>query len=522
MAVVGDLMVNFKVDRTELEGATKSFDLFSAGADANFRKATKGVIALQQALGKIGVSPEVLSPVTSFLQLGTKSIPAIVSGFKAMGVALLSVGKAMAAALLTPLGIALTLAGGVAYAVYQIFKQDAVEQAAAYAAQIERIKKSAEEAQTALKAMSAAAAEQQKRTAEMSKVVQLEAIVAGSDLPAEEVRRAQAQFAELASAQNVVGKASQDLAKAEDQRFSTFKKLADLRGYEAVVRARGDTEAADRLRVQITEMAKVLQLEEATVEAARKRFEQAQEFETLTGQRQAIEADVRAKAERQAIDRSYMATVSDLTDQINLLSMSEEDYSEILRQRQRDQLTAAGFTPERIDEIQSLQDTRNALEAANKALEIEKQLKEQLADLNMNEDQRAMAAAAREREQFEKRLKSMKIESDEVAKLMALYDSIESAKKQQQLTAMQQRRDELEQSVAREEESARKRVDEMRQRRESMTESLSTALGSVKVAIASPFTKQDWDAMIAQESKAQTAELRKLNQNIADMMSTIN
>jgi hypothetical protein len=202
--------------------------------------------------------------------------------------------------------------------------------------------------------------------------------------------------------------------------------------------------------------------------------------------------------------------------------MSEEDYSEILRQRQRDQLTAAGFTPERIDEIQSLQDTRNALEAANKALEIEKQLKEQLADLNMNEDQRAMAAAAREREQFEKRLKSMKIESDEVAKLMALYDSIESAKKQQQLTAMQQRRDELEQSVAQEEESARKRVDEMRQRRESMTESLSTALGSVKVAIASPFTKQDWDAMIAQESKAQTAELRKLNQNIADMMSTIN
>jgi hypothetical protein len=105
---------------------------------------------------------------------------------------------------------------------------------------------------------------------------------------------------------------------------------------------------------------------------------------------------------------------------------------------------------------------------------------------------------------------------------MALYDSIESAKKQQQLTAMQQRRDELEQSVAQEEESARKRVDEMRQRRESMTESLSTALGSVKVAIASPFTKQDWDAMIAQESKAQTAELRKLNQNIADMMSTIN
>lgn len=522
MAVVGDLMVNFKVDRTELEGATKSLDLFSAGADANFRKATKGVIALQQALGKIGVSPEVLSPVTSFLQLGTKSIPAIVSGFKAMGVALLSVGKAMAAALLTPLGIALTLAGGVAYAVYQIFKQDAVEQAAAYAAQIERIKKSAEEAQTALKAMSAAAAEQEKRTAEMSKVVQLEAIVLGSDLPADEVRRAQAQFAEMGAANTAASKASQDLAKAEEQRFSTFKKLADLRGYESIVRARGDTEAADRLREQITEMAKVLALEEATVEAARKRFEQAEEFADLIGQRQAIEYDARKKAEREAIDRSYMATVSDLTDQINLLSMSEEDYSEILRQRQRDQLTAAGFTPERIDEIQSLQDTRNALEAANKALEIEKQLKEQLADLNMNEDQRAMAAAAREREQFEKRLKSMKIESDEVAKLMALYDSIESAKKRQQLTAMQQRRDELEQSVAQEEESARKRVDEMRQRRESMTESLSTALGSVKVAIASPFTKQDWDAMIAQESKAQTAELRKLNQNIADMMSTIN
>lgn len=522
MAVVGDLMVNFKVDRTELESATQSLDIFSAGADANFRKATKGVVALQSALSKIGVSSEAIAPITTFLQLGTKSIPAIVSGFKAMGAAILSVGKALTAALLTPLGLALGLAGGVAYAVYQIFQQDAVEQAAAYAAQIERIKKASEEAQTALKAMSAAAAEQEKRTAEMSKVVQLEAIVAGSDLPADEVRRAQAQFAELASAQNAVGKASQDLAKAEDQRFATFKKLADLRGYESVVRARGDTDQADRLRDQITEMAKVLQLEEATVEAARKRFEQAQEFETLTGQRQAIETEVRAKAERDAIDRSYMATVADLTDQINMLQMSEEDYSEILRQRQRDQLTAAGFTPERIDEIQTLQDTRSALEATNKALEIEKQLKEQLADLNTDEDQRAMAAAARDREQFEKRLKGMQIESDEVAKLMALYDSIESAKKKQQLTAMEQRRDELAQSVAREEESARKRVDEMRQRRESMTESLSTALGTVKVAIGSPFTKQDWDAMIAQESKAQTAELRKLNQNITEMMSTLN
>lgn len=522
MAVVGDLMVNFKVDRTELESATQSLDIFSAGADANFRKATKGVVALQSALSKIGVSSEAITPITTFLQLGTKSIPAIVGGFKAMGIAIMSVGKALATALLTPLGLALGLAGGVAYAVYQIFQQDAVEQAAAYAAQIERIKKASEEAQTALKAMSAAAAEQEKRTAEMSKVVQLEAIVAGSDLPADEVRRAQAQFAELASAQNAVGKASQDLAKAEDQRFATFKKLADLRGYESVVRARGDTDQADRLRDQIIEMAKVLQLEEATVEAARKRFEQAQEFETLTGQRQAIENEVRAKAERDAIDRSYMATVADLTDQINMLQMSEEDYSEILRQRQRDQLTAAGFTPERIDEIQALQDTRSALEATNKALEIEKQLKEQLADLNTDEDQRAMAAAARDREQFEKRLKGMQIESDEVAKLMALYDSIESAKKKQQLTAMEQRRDELAQSVAREEESARKRVDEMRQRRESMTESLSTALGTVKVAIGSPFTKQDWDAMIAQESKAQTAELRKLNQNITEMMSTLN
>lgn len=522
MAVVGDLMVNFKVDRTELESATQSLDIFSAGADANFRKATRGVVALQSALSKIGVSSEAISPITTFLQLGTKSIPAIVSGFKAMGAAILSVGKALTTALLTPLGLALGLAGGVAYAVYQIFQQDAVEQAAAYAAQIERIKKASEEAQTALKAMSAAAAEQEKRTAEMSKVVQLEAIVAGSDRPADEVRRAQAQFAELASAQNAVGKASQDLAKAEDQRFATFKKLADLRGYESVVRARGDTDQADRLRNQIIEMAKVLQLEEATVEAARKRFEQAQEFETLTGQRQAIETEVRAKAERDAIDRSYMTTVADLTDQINMLQMSEEDYSEILRQRQRDQLTAAGFTPERIDEIQTLQDTRSALEATNKALEIEKQLKEQLADLNTDEDQRAMAAAARDREQFEKRLKGMQIESDEVAKLMALYDSIESAKKKQQLTAMEQRRDELAQSVAREEESARKRVDEMRQRRESMTESLSTALGTVKVAIGSPFTKQDWDAMIAQESKAQTAELRKLNQNITEMMSTLN
>lgn len=122
-----------------------------------------------------------------------------------------------------------------------------------------------------------------------------------------------------------------------------------------------------------------------------------------------------------------------------------------------------------------------------------------------------------ERRAYEKSLESLGVSGKRLESLLAEYDAMKDmAKEAEEMMKAERERDRLMQdraraieSLAQAEEAAREKAADMELRRQQMTEGVSTAIGEIKIAAVSDSV--DVQKVIADETKKQTAELRKIN-----------
>jgi hypothetical protein len=353
------------------------------------------------------------------------------------------------------------------------------------------------------------------------------------------------EIAANAAAQKTLADASRDRAKAEE---TVRKAEQGLRDAEMSLNL-GEIEESkfNELEANLKQQYAIQSAMRAQEEEAKKLAESTSQSLALEQQRLDLVSKVaeqrRREAEAEAQKQAVASILQGIEDERLRLTLSAADYEEMILDRR---IKQAGIEdPQVIARIKAAQE---ALDLAKQQAEAEKVAKAAAGEKNtiaqetirITEEARALQSAidsianeqaALEREMLEltmgkaaaeEHILRMKAQAagldaaatnDLIDQLKAVQDLRDAVAERKRTEAEQNRlldeRTRLEASIADATEAARAKAMEDDLRRQQMTESVSTAIGGLKIAATSDSI--DIDRRIFDETKKQTDELKKIN-----------
>ena len=200
------------------------------------------------------------------------------------------------------------------------------------------------------------------------------------------------------------------------------------------------------------------------------------------------------------------------------LSMSKVEAERAVYAEKVKSLQLSQIQSERLmEEFDNLQALRAEKENASKIDALSADVTKRRLDAEQQILETTFGKEYAERRAYENSLESLGVSGKRLESLLAEYDAMQDmAKEAEEMMKAERERDRLIedraraiQSLAQAEESAREKAADMELRRQQMTEGVSTAIGEIKIAAVSDSV--DVQKVIADETKKQTAELRKIN-----------
>ncbi len=463
MATVGDLFINMKVKKDALDSASQSLGKFVDKSKKQLGDLNQGFGALGRLLSTLGVPTSAISSAMDFVGILTKGIPSIIKGFTSMG-AVAQTFKTILAGIGGPITLIVAAIGAIGVAAYSAFEDQAASAAEAFQKTLDGVKQRAEAATKAVAEMAQALAKSREGISSMGGKVTVQQAVLAAPAGQEEAAAKQAQrLVDQLEASNAI-------LVAEKQRDELQKKYADaaadlVRTQEAYNDARADGQDAYAAQVaQILEakQKEVSALEEAANQSRLNAMATADQLALLEESFQLEDKIAAKKAEQEAIEErrlarvaamdTFMAEELAIEDEIFRLLQGEEALQERLYQRR---LEAAGVEQEMID---YLMEQRQEVERLTK----------------VNEDRR---------------------------------------KATEEIQRLEDERKRVQESISQATATARSKAIEDEEKRMKSTETLDTAIGEFKIPGLTESV--DIQKRIADNTAAQTAELRKLNDQIA-------
>lgn len=463
MATVGDLFINMKVKKDALDSASQSLGKFVDKSKKQLGDLNQGFGSLGKLLSTLGVPTSAISSAMDFVGILTKGIPSIIKGFTSMG-AVAQTFKTILAGIGGPITLIVAAIGALGVAAYSAFEDQAASAAEAFQKTLDGVKQRAEAATKAVAEMTQSLAKSREGISSMGGKVTVQQAVLAAPAGQEEAAAKQAQrLVDQLEASNAI-------LVAEKQRDELQKKYAaaaaDLvRTQEAYNDARADGQDAYAAQVaQILEakQKEVSALEEAANQSRLNAMATADQLALLEESFQLEDKIAAKKAEQEAIEErrlarvaamdTFMAEELAIEDEIFRLLQGEEALQERLYQRR---LEAAGVEQEMID---YLMEQRQEVERLTK----------------VNEDRR---------------------------------------KATEEIQRLEDERKRVQESISQATATARSKAIEDEEKRMKSTETLDTAIGEFKIPGLTESV--DIQKRIADNTAAQTAELRKLNDQIA-------
>jgi hypothetical protein len=557
----GTIPARFVALRDSMSSAFSSGATAATGALSKIGPAISSLPTLAStAFGRIKAGfqglPAASSTAFEAIKSGALKFDATLTGVAARAA---TAGRAIGAALYTalgPIGLILVAAGAL-YAVIEKFVSDAEARVAESNARIEasmsRTKAAIDEVLGSLKNIRA----ERERTEAKSEGIEadikgLQALLNargdGIRFTEEQIARERDlrdEIAANATAQKTLADASRDRAKAEE---TVRKAEQGLRDAEMSLNL-GEIEESkfNELEANLKQQYAIQSAMRAQEEEAKKLAESTSQSLALEQQRLDLVSKVaeqrRREAEAEAQTQAVASILQGIEDERLRLTLSAADYEEMILDRR---IKQAGIEdPQVIARIKAAQD---ALNLAKQQAEAEKVAKAAAGEKNtiaqetirITEEARALQSAidsianeqaALEREMLEltmgkaaaeEHILRMKAQAagldaaatnDLIEQLKAVQDLRDAVAERKRTEAEQNRlldeRTRLEASIADATEAARAKAMEDDLRRQQMTETVSTAIGGLKIAATSDAI--DIDRRIFDETKKQTDELKKIN-----------
>lgn len=463
MATVGDLFINMKVKKDALDSASQSLGKFVDKSKKQLGDLNQGFGALGRLLSTLGVPTSAISSAMDFVGILTKGIPSIIKGFTSMG-AVAQTFKTILAGIGGPITLIVAAIGALGVAAYSAFEDQAASAAEAFQKTLDGVKQRAEAATKAVAEMAQALARSREGIASMGGKVSVQQAVLAAPAGQEEAAAKQAQrLVDQLEASNAI-------LVAEKQRDELQKKYAaaaaDLvRTQQAYNDARADGQdeyAAQVAQILEAKQKEVSALEEAANQSRLNAMATADQLALLEESFQLEDKIAAKKAEQEAIEErrlarvaamdTFMAEELAIEDEIFRLLQGEEALQERLYQRR---LESAGVEQEMIDYLMEQRKEVERLTAAN-------------------EDRR---------------------------------------KATEEIHRLEDERKRVQESISQATATARSKAIEDEEKRMQTTETLDTAIGQFKIPGLTDAI--DIQKRIADNTAAQTAELRKLNDQIA-------
>ena len=234
----------------------------------------------------------------------------------------------------------------------------------------------------------------------------------------------------------------------------------------------------------------------------------------------AIEKIKSAIAQREVTrqNTSFTEQLIALERQAAELTMSKVEAERAVYAEKVASLKLSAIQSERLmEEFDSLQALRAEKENSNKIDAMSADVTKRRLDAEQRILEATFGREYAERRAYEKSLESLGVSGKRLESLLAEYDAMQDmAKEAEEMMKAERERERLTQeraraieSLAQAEEAAREKAADMELRRQQMTEGVSTAIGEIKIAAVSDSV--DVQKVIADETKKQTAELRKIN-----------
>lgn len=557
----GTIPARFVALRDSMSSAFSSGATAATGALSKIGPAISSLPTLAStAFGRIKAGfqglPAASSTAFEAIKSGALKFDATLTGVAARAA---TAGRAIGAALYTALGpIGIIIAGMAGlYAIMEKFVSDAEARVAESNARIEasmsRTKAAIDEVLGSLKNIRA----ERERTEAKSEGIEadikgLQALLNargdGIRFTEEQIARERElrdEIAANAAAQKTLADASRDRAKAEE---TVRKAEQGLRDAEMSLNL-GEIEESkfNELEANLKQQYAIQSAMRAQEEEAKKLAESTSQSLALEQQRLDLVSQVaeqrRREAEAEAQKQAVASILQGIEDERLRLTLSAADYEEMILDRR---IKQAGIEdPQVIARIKAAQD---ALNLAKQQAEAEKVAKTAAGEKNtiaqetirITEEARALQSAidsianeqaALEREMLEltmgkaaaeEHILRMKAQAagldaaatnDLIEQLKAVQDLRDAVAERKRTEAEQNRlldeRTRLEASIADATEAARAKAMEDDLRRQQMTETVSTAIGGLKIAATSDAI--DIDKRIYDETKKQTDELKKIN-----------
>ena len=557
----GTIPPRFAALRDSMSSAFSSGATAATGALSKIGPAISSLPTLAStAFGRIKAGfqglPAASSTAFEAIKNGALKFDATLTGVAARAA---TAGRAIGAALYTalgPIGLILVAAGAL-YAVIEKFVSDAEARVAESNARIEasmqRTQAVIERTMAAVESLNKdTASARSKSTGTQADIEGLQALI---NARADQVELIEQQIAaerelrdEVAAniaANKAVADAVAARAKAE-QDVADAQRTLQIRNQQ-VAEGAIDESAANEAAAQLSNMRGILSAMQAQEDAAKALAGATANNLELEEQRvdlaQQLAEQTRLKSEAEQRSATIAQLIQGFDDERLRLTMSAADYEEMILDRK---IAAAGITdPNDIARIKAAQD---ALDLAKQQDEAEKVAKAAAGEKNtiaqetirITEEARALQSAidsianeqaALEREMLEltmgkaaaeEHILRMKAQAagldaaatnDLIDQLKAVQDLRDAVAERKRTEAEQNRlldeRTRLEASIADATEAARAKAVEDDLRRQQMTETVSTAIGGLKIAATSDAI--DIDKRIFDETKKQTDELKKIN-----------
>lgn len=466
MATVGDLFINMKVRKDALDTASQSLGKFVDKSKKDLANLNQGFFTLQKVLEKFGLPTSALTTASEFVYILTKGIPSIIKGLTSMST-VASTLKVVLASIGGPITLvvaAVAAIGGVLYKAFQDGAERARQSVESFAKYAEdRLAKVAQDMKAASGAQAAGAAGV---SALRETIAGEKRVLAASPGDIESVKKLNDELRVSAEIAQKRRDAEYAVIAERSQLIVASQSLADYEAQMLDLKRRG-FEAGDAEFDIVQKMVDTLQQEKSSREGNLRMLQDAAksaaEIESL--QRQSIE-NQKAIANREA------------------------EAAMIAAEREAKKSQIAAFMAEELaleDDLVRLLEGQDALE--------ERMYRRRLEALNLEERQiDYLMMRNRENKEQEKR-------------------DADRLKNDQALNKLLEDRSRLQDSIQQAAESARSKAIEDEQQRMQATETLDTAIGQFKIPGLTDAV--DIQRRIADETKNQTAELRKLNDQIA-------
>ena len=463
MATVGDLFINFKVRRDGLDNASQSLGKFVDKSKKQLNDLNQGFGAFGNLLSSVGIPTTAISSAMQFVGVLTKGIPSIVKGFTSMSGAAAAF-KTILAGIGGPIVLVVAAIASIGAAFYKAMVDDAAAAAEAFQKTLDGVKQRAEAATKAVGEMAQALGKSREGISDMSGKVAVQQAIVTAPAGQEEAAAKQAErlHEQLAASNAIIA--------AEQKRDELQKRYADA--------------AADLVRTQEAYSDALNDGDDERIERVRQIMEvKQQEVQALQDAANKARLNVDATADQLLLLQQSF----DLEDKIATKKAEQEAIEQ--RRLQADAAMNAFMSEELAieDELLRLREGEEALQ--------ERLYQRRLENAGLEQDMIDYLVQQRE----------------EVARLTK--ETAERLKIENSLKDMKEQRAALEEKIAQTvaEASAKALEDDIK--RQQFTESLDTAIGEFKIAGITDAV--DIQKRIADESRAQTAELRKLNDKIS-------